>query len=251
MRKFTRKNTHGKRKLGKLTALPAFAFPFALALALFSFSQCKKTPADEYPADVTQFATVRGNGLPFFTGRDLRPYWDLNAAEPRRLGEFSMRDQLGKKFGSDEMKGRISIVSFFFTRCQGICPMVVGNLLKVQKELGPEAKMVSFSVTPDLDTPTKLLEYSREKQIQPEKWRLITGDRTAIYRLARESLNADTFSERENARTKLDGDDFLHSENIYLLDSSLRLRGVYSGKMSASMLDLLRDLEQLKKERNG
>jgi protein SCO1/2 len=209
----------------------------------------KSSIAKEYPAEVTQLATEGGKGLPYYVGKDLRPEWTLSQGLILRgLSSFQFKDQTNQVFGSDRLKGKVTIVSFFFTHCPGVCPMTMKNLIQnVQsKFLGEDrVSMVSFSITPDLDQPELLNKYAHENKIDSRRWRLLTGDSKEIYQLARESFNADTFSPGENKVKKISQKDFLHSESIYLLDQDLKLRGVYNGRMVASMRELVRDAESL------
>jgi protein SCO1/2 len=46
---------------------------------------------------------------------------------------------------------------------------------------------------------------------------------------------------------KVTPEDFLHSENVYLIDGEQKLRGVYQGRMASSLEELARDAETLVK----
>jgi protein SCO1/2 len=210
----------------------------------------KKEIAKEYPPEVTALATEGGEGLPFFAGKDLRPVWKTEGAPPlRHLENFSLTDQNGRKLSSADIKGKVAIVSFFYSECPGICPMTTRNLRAVQEKFRGSDKvmMVSFSVTPQKDTPAKLKKYARENHIDYKQWRLLTCERAQIYRVARESFNADTRSLKEDALKKVTPEDFLHSENVYLIDGEQKLRGVYQGRMVSSLEELARDAETLTK----
>jgi protein SCO1/2 len=203
----------------------------------------------EYPAELTAFDTVGGSGLPYLVGKDMRPVWNLAPQDqPRFLHTFKMRDQLGEVIGTDQLRGKIVIVSFFFAQCSGICPMAMGNLATVQKKfLGDDRiVLVSFTITPELDTPDRLRVYAEKRGIPHRQWKLVTGERDLIYRLARESFSADTALPSENAKKKLTPKDFLHSENVFLLDPELKVRGAYSGRMPGSMLELIASAETLR-----
>lgn len=226
------------------------AFATFVVLALFA---CGESLRDEYPEETTRFAEVAGNsdGLPYYAGRDMRPTWDL-AAEPavRSLGAFQLIDQTGAEFGSDALAGRIVVVSFFFTQCSGVCPITTGNLLNAARQLGETSGVlfVSFSVTPDLDTPDVLRAHAAQLGVPAARWRLLTGDREAIYALARESLSADVISPREGRIARLDTNDFLHSENVYLLDGNARVRAIYNGRLPGMVPELVRDAARLRAE---
>lgn len=207
----------------------------------------KKNIADEYPAEVSAIATP-GKGLPYLVGQDLRPVWDTsNTPQPRELLPFKLKDQAGRDFSLDSLKGKVAIVSFFFSKCPGICPMTTRNLRTVQSKFkgNDNVIMLSLSITPEHDTPKVLAKYAKDNEIDGRRWHLLTGSREEIYQLARASFSADTFSAKENSQKKLSAKDFLHSENIYLLDNKQKLRGIYAGIREESLADLARDAEEL------
>jgi protein SCO1/2 len=224
---------------------------FILGFSLLAFlSACEKKHeiSKEYPAEVTAIATEGGRGLPYFVGKDLRPVWQLkDASEPRSLMPFDLKDQNGQQVDAAALKGKIGIVAFFYSECPGICPMTTRNLQAIQEKFKNDDRimMVSFSVTPEKDTPEKLKNYAMKNHISYDRWRLLTGNKTQIYKIARESFNADTFSEKENAVQKLRPEDFLHSENVYLIDGEQKLRGIYQGQQVSSLDELARDAEVL------
>ncbi len=79
---------------------------------------------------------------------------------------------------SDLMKDKVVIISVIFTTCEGVCPVTMGNLVKIQNWLGPrlgkEVHMLSLTVDRETDTPAKLKEYARKFKAQPS-WQFLTG----------------------------------------------------------------------------
>jgi protein SCO1/2 len=218
--------------------------------ASFSLTACDHHSkiAKEYPQEVTRLSSEGGVGLPFFVGKDLRPSWETSKElETRTLKPFRMTDQLNKVISSENLHGKVAVISFFFSHCAGICPTTIKNLDAVQKSFLKDDRLMllSFSITPEVDNPKRLHEYAKANRIDYRHWRLITGDRGKIYQLAQESFSANTFSPRENTIKSLSKDDFLHSENIYLIDSHQRLRGVYSGQSPSSIQELVADAKSI------
>lgn len=77
-------------------------------------------------------------------------------------GGFILTDQDGKKFNSDELHGKLSLIYFGFTYCPDICPTslqkistVIQTLDKYQIDVTP----VFITVDPTRDTPALLKEY--------------------------------------------------------------------------------------------
>ncbi len=222
-------------------------------LGIFILYCEKANPTKKYEADITEFAVPR-DALPFYKGKDLLPFWIekkemVQTRGFRYISKFQTTNQLNKQITNADMEGNLSIVSFFFTHCSGICPRIIGNLQKVQREYSKEKgiKLFSFSVTPDLDTPEVLEAYAGQRGIENTQWNLLTGSKSEIYKMARESFNADTITPAEKKKG-IGKNDFLHSENVYLLDKNLYLRGIYNGRNPVSISELIQDIKTLRME---
>ncbi|MBI3562246.1 MAG: SCO family protein [Gammaproteobacteria bacterium] len=77
------------------------------------------------------------------------------------------------------------IVSFIFTSCSAICPILTTTLAQTQEQLGPEAdnlRIVSISIDPTYDSPQRLQDYAQRFKAQGD-WRFLTGEPTAILAL--------------------------------------------------------------------
>jgi len=84
--------------------------------------------------------------------------------------------------------GRLVVLNFMYTRCDGICPNVTGNLVKVHHALGDRVGrdifFLSISLKPEEDTPAVLNAYARAHRVGPG-WLFLTGSPTGIERLRR------------------------------------------------------------------
>ena len=99
---------------------------------------------------------------------------------------FSLVDQTGQPFTDAALRGKVSIVSFVFTRCDTICPVISMKMARIQEktfDLSRDIKLVSFSVDPEYDTPARLAEYADKYGADPERWRFLTGPYKAVYAL--------------------------------------------------------------------
>ena len=114
------------------------------------------------------------------------------------------------RFYEDVVKDKIVTINFFYARCEGICPIVTANLVKVQKLLadrvGRDIFMVSLTLKPLEDTPEVLKEYAEMHRIKPG-WTLLTGKPDDIEQLRR-SLGF------TNLEPQLDQDKSQHIGNI-------------------------------------
>ena len=86
----------------------------------------------------------------------------------------------GKKvrFYEDLIKDKIVTLNFMYADCEGICPIVTSNLVKVQRALkgrvGNDIFMCSFTLKPEQDTPAVLRAYAKMHGVKPG-WSLLTG----------------------------------------------------------------------------
>jgi protein SCO1/2 len=99
--------------------------------------------------------------------------------------DVELLDQDGRKvhFYSDVLKGKTVIVNAFFTTCTSVCPPMNRNMEKIQAALGErvgkDVFLVSISVDPETDTPTRLKEYSKKFHAGPG-WLFLTGKKENV-----------------------------------------------------------------------
>ena len=86
-------------------------------------------------------------------------------------------------FDDDVLKGKISIISFIYTSCRDICPVVTARLSQLEEKLGDAVGrdyfFVSISIDPAIDTPDKLKEYGKAFSAGPS-WLFLTGQQADI-----------------------------------------------------------------------
>src|SRR5215212_10651001 len=89
------------------------------------------------------------------------------SAAEKYFSDVELIDQDGQKlrFYSDVLKNKIVVINTFFTTCTNICPPMNRNFEKMQDalgdRLGKDVFLVSITVDPETDTPTRLKEYGR------------------------------------------------------------------------------------------
>ena len=184
------------------------------------------------------------DNLPIYQPSQLNPALvDPSAMreENHRILDFNLVNHLGDTVTLADVQGQILVVDFFFTRCATICPLMTKNLQRIHDRLGPDApvQLMSHSVTPVADSVSVLSAYADKHGADPDLWWFLTGEKSEIYTLARKSY----FSCLDEG----DGgfQDFVHTENIVLVDDQGRLRGFYDGTDSKAMSQLFSDLEFL------
>ncbi len=103
--------------------------------------------------------------------------------------------------------------------------------------------ILSHSVTPENDSVPVLKRYEKNFDINGNIWYLLTGKREDVYTIARKAYFAD-----EDLGMKKDVNDFLHTENILLIDQHKRIRGVYKGTAQNEVLNMIADIKLLQLE---
>jgi protein SCO1/2 len=88
------------------------------------------------------------------------------------------QDSRRVRFYQDLVKNKIVLLNFFYAHCEGICPAVTQNLVRVQKLLGErmgrDIFFNSITLKPAEDTPAALKQYAKAQGIGPG-WTLLTG----------------------------------------------------------------------------
>ncbi len=186
--------------------------------------------------------------LPIFNPSDVNPELvDTTVqyvANKHRIADFSFTNQNGKTITQKDYEGKIYVADFFFTTCKSICPKMTTNLVDVQKAFldNPKVKLLSFTVMPDIDSVSVLKEYAKLNGVVDSKWNLVTGDKKAIYTMARKSYLAVKQGKPDEQY------DMVHTENFVLVDSKKRVRGFYDGTNKEEIQRLIEDINWLLEE---
>jgi protein SCO1/2 len=109
------------------------------------------------------------------------------AASPaeRYFGDVALIDQDGRerRLYSDLMKGKSMVIDVMFTECTGVCPLLSQKMEQIQAALGDrvgkDVHLLSISVDPKNDTPTRLKEYATRYHAKPG-WYFLTGSKENI-----------------------------------------------------------------------
>lgn len=146
-----------------------------------------------------------------------------------QLPAFSLTDQEGEAFGTEQMQGDVWVVGFFFTSCRTVCPRILAAMSSLQEKyvtFGHDVRLLAVTVDPSTDTPQILAAKAAEVGAEPGVWTFVTGDEPQIRALV-EGGFATAVGERE-----IDGGtglvDIAHTEKLVLVDWLGQIRGYYS-----------------------
>ncbi len=97
---------------------------------------------------------------------------------------FALISQDGVPVALRDFRGKVVAVTFIYTFCPDICPMLTAKMAEVQDDLGRDfgAKIafISITVDPERDTPDVLKEYARAYGANLAGWTFLTGSPPAI-----------------------------------------------------------------------
>ena len=180
--------------------------------------------------------------LPYFNGLDFTPEWDVAT---HKIPDFMFLNQEGDTITNAFYKGKIYIADFFFTSCPGICPKLTKNMASLQEYYKNDADIMflSHTVMPWKDSVPVLKDYAIGNNVNSKKWNLVTGDKEALYNIARTGY----FADEDFTKTK-DDSQFIHTENFILVDKKGHIRGVYNGTIPFDLKRLQRHIAILKEE---
>jgi protein SCO1/2 len=194
----------------------------------------------------TYFFLLRSDErLPIYQPSQINPALvdpSLLSEDDHRILDFTLINQLGDTVSLSDVEGSILIVDFFFTRCATICPLLTSNLKLIHDRLPDGVRILSHSVTPIADSVSVISSYADKYGANPSLWWFLTGRKDEIYKLARKSYFA-CLDEGDGGYQ-----DFVHTENVVLVDTQGRLRGFYDGTKEEDISQLYLDLRSLMKE---
>jgi protein SCO1/2 len=80
--------------------------------------------------------------------------------------------------------GRPVILNFLFTTCSAVCPLMSQTFAQLQPRLDENVHLVSISIDPEHDTPSRLKDYAEKVGAGP-RWSFYTGTLEASIALQR------------------------------------------------------------------
>lgn len=160
-----------------------------------------------------------------------------------KVPTFKFTDENGKPFGSDDLKGRVYLASFFFTSCPTTCPRLMEKMKKIQhrvRGVGQKIALVSFSVDPEVDTPQVLFKKAREYNANPFIWKFLVGSQEKTKSLLIDGFKV-PLGDREAYKDDPNVYDIVHSSRLVLVDVNGNIRGYYrdeDNSINQMMIDI-------------
>lgn len=188
--------------------------------------------------------------LPIINPIDVNP--DLvdpslqNKGNYHTISDFYLQNQDGIWVTKKDVEGKILIVNYFFATCPTICPLMNGKVAKVYNEFKSNNKVLimSHTVMPENDSAEVLKEYAERFEASADGWMFLTGDKSHLYELARKSYLIVPDKDDPNYSHGNEFD-FIHTENVALIDTKGQIRGFYDGTLDKDINQLIADINLL------
>ena len=164
-----------------------------------------------------------------------------------QVRNITFTNQLGKTVSLDDLKGKILVIDFFFTRCPTICPGLARAMARLQNSFNENndsiVQFISVSIDPEHDSVVDLRNFADRYTSNHDSWWFVTGDKKDIYDFALNELKASV------ADSNIDTA-FIHTEDFFLLDKDRVVRGWYNGFDTVEQARLVRDIPLLMLEKD-
>jgi protein SCO1 len=102
----------------------------------------------------------------------------------KTVADFKLTDQDGRPFKFISTRGKLVLVTFIFTTCPDVCPLLTAKLAAMQRTL--EEKnikdyfLLSITTDPERDTTAALKEYAGHFKADFRRWSFLTDSRQEL-----------------------------------------------------------------------
>jgi protein SCO1 len=154
---------------------------------------------------------------------------------------FRLADARGGTLDSRSLRGRPYLLTFLFTDCRDVCPLIgreIGEALRLLGSRAREVAAVAISVDPEGDTRPAVRAWLRERRL-PANFHYLVGSRRRLKPVWRAYFAAPQPAGTEESR---------HTASIWVIDARGRLRAKFSGGAPVRPRDIAHDLDLLARE---
>jgi protein SCO1/2 len=109
---------------------------------------------------------------------------DLRLQTERRevrlpIGGFALIDQNSKPFHFKDLAGKVAVVTFAYTTCTDVCPLITAAARQVQIGLSASERqrvhLLTITTDPEIDSPKVLAAYAKRYGADLANWSFLSG----------------------------------------------------------------------------
>jgi cytochrome oxidase Cu insertion factor (SCO1/SenC/PrrC family) len=137
-------------------------------------------------------------------------------------------ERSGKQVELKDLKGKVIVACWVFTRCPRGCTGVAGEMRKLYLEFkdNPNIHFLSVSVDPD-DTPEDMKRFADGLKLEGDKWWFVNGPKKDVRVYMTRYFGFNDVQDVPEAERMSPDDKFLHDMRVALVDSGGHVRGLY------------------------
>jgi len=137
----------------------------AIVVALAAMFSCNNnSEKNTDTADTAKVKKAKGEAIPEMSIYNLPSHWTTQNGE-----EIELKD----------LQGKVVVMVMIYTTCKAACPRLVADMRNIEKQVPEEKKdgvqYVFVSIDPETDTYERLKAFSKENEMEDEKWLFLRG----------------------------------------------------------------------------
>lgn len=170
----------------------------------------------------------------------------LSACSEKYEGDFSYEvepftftNQDNEEVSKEDLEGEFWITNMVFTNCNTVCPPMTANMARLQekiKENSLNVRLVSFSVDPEVDTPSILKAFADNYEVDYSNWDFLTG-------YSPETIQEFAVKSFKTLAEKTEDGQVFHSNKFYLVSPNGNAIKKYDGVRADEMDKIIEDLK--------
>ena len=102
---------------------------------------------------------------------------------PQSVPDFALTDQDGKRVQFSDLRGKVVLLTFLYTHCPDVCPLIAENLNSELRKLPTaqreQVRVLAISVDPKGDTPAQVRGYVKVHRLLPQ-FRYLIGTKQEL-----------------------------------------------------------------------
>ena len=156
---------------------------------------------------------------------------------------FAFINQDGKTVTKKDVDGKVYVVEYFYTTCEGVCPVMNNNMKRVYEAYknNNDFLILSHTVQPHIDSVPVLKKYADSLGVDTKRWIFLTGRKDSLYRMARVSYSID-----DPANNMEDiNSDFLHTQFWALVNREGKVKKVYDGLKESEVNAMIKEIKRM------
>lgn len=159
--------------------------------------------------------------------------------------DFTLIDQNGKQVALHDYKGKVVALTFLYTHCPDVCPLIATSLGQTDRKLASaqgQVEMLAVSVDPLGDTPPSIHKFDDDHGVSDlGNWHYLSGSPSQLARVWADYGGVN--SKNPDGTKQLTPAELEHMSIVYLIDPQGHMRAALPANFTSA--DLIQDVKAL------